>query len=184
MTLETQDLLLIPPDLSLSEALAEYWRRNRDFLAPYEPIRPEKFFTAGHQRQILQEELEGVAAGTRVRFYITRREQPEEIIGSIGLTNIVRGAFHSCFMGYQLDERFLNRGYMTQTVNAVVDYAFQVLKLHRIEGNVMPRNRRSIRVAEKCGFVQEGISKEYLSINGVWEDHVHMVRLNRSLPPV
>lgn len=41
----------------------------------------------------------------------------------------------------------------------------------------MPRNKRSLRVLEKCGFREEGLARSYLKINGVWEDHVHMVRL-------
>lgn len=67
---------------------------------------------------------------------------------------------------------------MTKAVNEVVDYAFNVLKLHRIEANVMPRNIASKRVLEKCGFIEEGYSKKYLYINGVWEDHIHMVKFN------
>ena len=60
----------------------------------------------------------------------------------------------------------------------VVRYAFAEAGLHRVEANVMPRNKPSLRVLEKNGFVNEGLSKYYLNINGVWEDHVHMVRIN------
>ena len=63
----------------------------------------------------------------------------------------------------------------------LVKYAFEELHLHRIEGNVMPRNLASIRVLEKNHFVNEGISKHYLKINGIWEDHVHMVRINYAM---
>ena len=44
----------------------------------------------------------------------------------------------------------------------------------------MPRNKASLRVLEKNGFTNEGTASEYLNINGVWEDHIHMVKLNRS----
>jgi ribosomal-protein-alanine N-acetyltransferase len=50
--------------------------------------------------------------------------------------------------------------------------------LHRIEANIIPRNAASLRVAEKAGFLPEGIARKYLKIHGVWEDHVHMVRMN------
>lgn len=70
---------------------------------------------------------------------------------------------------------------MTETTKAVVKYAFKDLGLHRIEGNVMPRNERSLRVVEKCGFQSEGIAEKYLKINGVWEDHVHMVIRNHAM---
>ncbi|EHL04332.1 hypothetical protein HMPREF0322_05026 [Desulfitobacterium hafniense DP7] len=70
---------------------------------------------------------------------------------------------------------------MTQAVCAVADFAFSDLHLHRIEGNIMPRNQASLRVLEKCGFVNEGMSKKYLKINDIWEDHVHMVLINEHM---
>ena len=67
---------------------------------------------------------------------------------------------------------------MTAAVGMVVRYAFAEAGLHRVEANVMPRNRPSLRVLEKNGFINEGLSRCYLNINGVWEDHIHMVRIN------
>lgn len=69
---------------------------------------------------------------------------------------------------------------MTQAVSAITKIAFEELKLHRIEANVMPFNKASLRVLEKCGFENEGLSKKYLKINNVWEDHIHMVKLNEN----
>ena len=70
---------------------------------------------------------------------------------------------------------------MTMAVDMVTAYAFSVLGLHRLEANVMPRNKASLRVLEKNGFLNEGLSKYYLNINEVWEDHIHMVKLNESM---
>ena len=67
---------------------------------------------------------------------------------------------------------------MTMAVNMISSYAFQTLGLHRLEANVMTGNKASLRVLEKNQFVNEGISRYYLNINGVWEDHIHMVKLN------
>jgi len=55
---------------------------------------------------------------------------------------------------------------------------FNEFGLHRIEANIMPKNKRSLRVAPKLGFVNEGTASQYLKINGKWEDHIHMVLLN------
>ena len=70
---------------------------------------------------------------------------------------------------------------MTEAVNECVRIAFEELGLHRIEANIMPKNKASLGLARKCGFREEGISPKYLKINGVWEDHIHMVKLNESL---
>lgn len=67
---------------------------------------------------------------------------------------------------------------MTEAVGKVTEIAFGRLGLHRIEANIMPWNTRSLRVVQKNGFVNEGIARDYLLINGKWEDHIHMVKLN------
>lgn len=160
--------------------MADYYRRNRDFLAPFEPVREPAFFTVEGQRALLETEAEQAAAGQVCRFYLSRKDESGAVIGMVALNGIVRGAFQSCFLGCKPDMEHLNRGYMTEAVKAVKQIAFTLLKLHRIEANIMPRNAPSLRVAEKCGFQFEGLARNYLKINGVWEDHIHMVLLNEA----
>ena len=130
---------------------------------------------------MLRQELDRAQAGTDYRFYLFLPEQPALLIGVVGLNNLVRGCFQSCFLSYKLDQNYVNRGYMTEAVQTVVHYAFDTLALHRVEANIMPRNLPSLRVAEKCSFQSEGLARRYLRINGVWEDHLHLVRLNAEL---
>lgn len=171
-------ILLLPPDISLAAPAAEYYHRNREFLQAFEPAREEAFFTAAYQEKLLKQEQMAWEAGTSARFYIQLPERPEQVIGIIGLNNIIRGAFQSAFLGYKLDKIYVNKGYMSMAVALVVQYAFEELSLHRIEANVMPHNRASLRVLEKNHFINEGMSRAYLKINGVWEDHIHMVRIH------
>ena len=193
----TADLVLMPAEESLAGALCDYFRRNREFLTDYMPAWTESFFTERTQLESIRGHMENAKNRTGYRYYIMPKEEKGKIIGTIGLNNIVWGSFLSCFMGYMLDEVYINRGYMTQAVeactrfafgpaalhrvDAVANTAFNEIGLHRIEANIMPKNARSLRVAEKCGFVREGMSKKYLCINGVWEDHVHMVKLNENM---
>lgn len=178
MTLTSGPLTLVSADPALAEALVEYYCRNRDFLRAFEPTREESFFTAAHQRSLLEQAAREETQKSGYRFYIFHEAAPELIIGTVGFSNVVWGAFRSAFLGYKLDLAYLNRGYMTRSVALVTEYAFKTLGLHRIEANVMPKNKQSLRVLEKNGYEPEGISKHYLNINGIWEDHIHMVRLN------
>ena len=173
---ETARLVLRPAAPDLSAAVADYYVRNRAFLAPFDPAREEDFFTAEGQRVLLEEEAARREAGRSHRFYLSLKERPGEVVGLVGLNDLVRGAFQSCFLGYKLDGALLNRGYMTEAVRETVRIAFGELGLHRVEANIMPRNVPSLRVAEKAGFYREGLALKYLRINGVWEDHIHMVR--------
>lgn len=179
--MKNQWIQLVPADTSLVERVVDYYQRNRDFLAAYEPARDEAFFSLDHQKAVLEKEMAAFEARTAFRFYITSTEWPSQIIGMIGLNNVVWGAFCSAFLGYKLDKDYVNKGYMSTAVKMLTQYAFEELGLHRIEANVMPKNKASLRVLEKNHFVNEGLSKYYLQINGVWEDHIHMVKINYAM---
>lgn len=181
--LKTDRLLLLPAAPELARRVADYYTRNRAFLRAFEPARPEAFFTAAGQRADLAREEQEAAACRGARYFLELREQPGTVIGCAALNNIVLGSFRSAFLGYKMDEALQGRGYMTEAVGAVTEFAFAVLRLHRVEANVMPRNGRSLRVLQKCGYRPEGLACRYLSINGVWEDHIHMVRLNEERQP-
>lgn len=181
ITMKNQSIQLVPPDLSLAEQAVDYYNRNREFLKAFEPVRNGAFFTLEYQREILREEMAAYEGRTAFRFYIMPVEQPSKIIGIIGLNNVIWGAFCSAFLGYKSDKDFVNRGYMSIAVAMLTKYAFEELGLHRIEANVMPKNKASLRVLEKNQFINEGISKYYLKINGVWEDHIHMVKINYAM---
>ena len=178
MVLETTRLFLKSPFEVTGTAVRNYYWENREFLKEFSPIREAEFYTEGFQSRQLEEQRLLWQAGTGFRFYICRKAAPEEVIGSLALNNVVRGAFHSCFLGYQLDAEHARQGYMTEAINRMVEFAFQELNLHRIEANIIPRNIPSRALAEKCSFQIEGLSPKYLKINGVWEDHVHYVIRN------
>jgi ribosomal-protein-alanine N-acetyltransferase len=86
-------------------------------------------------------------------------------------------------LGYKLDADEINKGYMTEALRKGIDIAFNEVGLHRIEANIMPKNKRSLRTVEKLGFYNEGLAYKYLKINGKWEDHIHMVLLNEEEQP-
>lgn len=179
--MKNQFIQLVPADPSLAQQVVDYYQRNRAFLQAFEPVREEEFYSLEYQRATLEREMAQYEARTAFRFYIIPAEQPSKVIGLIGLNNVVWGAFCSAFLGYKLDQDFINQGYMSSAVAMLTTYAFETLGLHRIEGNVMPKNKASLRVLEKNHFINEGISKYYLKINGVWEDHIHMVKINYAM---
>lgn len=172
------NISLVPADTSFADMLLDYHLRNKSFLQPFEPERKDDFFTKDSQTNILKQEVESIKNGTGYRFYIFHENNQNKIIGKIGLSSLIRGCFHSCFLGYNIDHEYINNGYMTSAVSEISTFAFKTLNLHRIEANVMPHNKPSLRVLQKCGFCEEGLAKKYLLINSVWEDHIHMVKIN------
>ncbi|HWR23314.1 MAG TPA: GNAT family N-acetyltransferase [Feifaniaceae bacterium] len=175
---ETDRLLLKALGPSQAELTLDYYSRNRAFLEEWEPVREEAFYTLQNQRESLTQDQADMEGGRLFRAWIFKKEEEGRAIGTFGFSNIVRGAFWSCFLGYKLDGKETCKGYMTEALGKGISIMFDEYGLHRIEANIMPKNKASLRVAEKLGFLNEGLSRKYLKINGVWEDHIHMVLLN------
>ncbi len=171
--IETDRLILRTGTVRDAAEIVRYFERNRDFLAPFEPIQPPAFYTKVMQKDLVLSDARERDAGNALRFWLFLKEEPERIIGSVRFSGVIRGAFQSCFLGYRLDRFCERKGYMTEALYAAIPYAFRVMSLHRVEANIMPRNAASRRVVEKLGFWEEGLAKRYLKINGEWEDHIH-----------
>ena len=99
------------------------------------------------------------------------RTEDGAIFGIFTLSQIVRGAFQSAYLGYYGHARHARRGYMRAALELVLDHAFGPLALHRVEANIQPGNAPSIALARGAGFRLEGFSPRYLLIGGRWRDH-------------
>jgi ribosomal-protein-alanine N-acetyltransferase len=162
-------------------AVVDYYTRNKGFLKEWEPIRTDDYYTEPFLQDLIQKDYQNIQGRTLLRLWIYKKDNDKKIIGTISFSNIVYGSFQSCHLGYKLDQREINHGYITEALQRGIDIIFQEYRLHRIEANIMPQNARSLRVTEKLGFRHEGLAKQYLMINGKWEDHIHMVLLNENL---
>ena len=109
-------------------------------------------------------------------FFIFRKLD-EVLIGALTLANIRRGCAQAGSLGYWIGAAYARQGHMTAAVNAIVPFAFDTLKLHRIEAACIPANVASVRLLEKTGFKREGFARQYLCINGIWQDHWLYARL-------
>jgi [ribosomal protein S5]-alanine N-acetyltransferase len=151
-------------------ALAALQRKNRAFLAPYEPVRDESFFTEDGQREVVRTALERHAEGT-VRPHVVL-DEGGRVVGRVTLNDIVRGPLQSCSLGYWLARDATGRGLATAAVRDMQRVAFDELGLHRIQAGTLVDNVRSQRVLERTGFTRFGLAPGYLHVAGQWRDHV------------
>ncbi len=157
--------------------IASYFQRNREFLKPWEPRRQEIFYTVAGwaQRLIKMEELHKFALG----FYCLLVDaDSDEMLGTISFSNLSRFPLYSATVGYSMDEDAQGHGYMSRGLKMACEYMFSVQNLHRIQAGFMPHNKRSEAVLTGNGFEREGYAKDYLLIDGVWQDHVLMSLVN------
>lgn len=181
ISLQTEHLIIRTLCIDDAEILNNYLIRNTSFFKAYAPLRPNETFTIEWQQKKISEHLESRLKEQEIRFFLFESNNPTEIIGDIGYSNIIKGAFWSCFLGYRMDEQKTRKGFMFEALGKTNQFMFDVLKLHRIEANIMPHNTASIRLTEKLGFEFEGYSKNYLKLNGKWEGHNRYALLNTAI---
>ncbi len=170
--IETERLVIRLADAADVPEIIRYYRENRDHLQPFSPVFASDFLDEALWLDQVGNRAQEMAAGAGFRGFLFPRATPSWIIGNLNLTQVHRGAFQSCVLGYNLAAGEQGKGYMTEAVRAAVGFAFDTWKLHRVAANYMPRNTRSAAVLERCGFKAEGRAPAYLLINGLWEDHV------------
>jgi len=178
--LTSKNLILEIPKVKMANKVLDYYIRNRDAFKIWEPLRGQDFYTLEYHKIALKSGMQKANTGKEYAFLIFSKEdgRKKTVLGKLTFSSIVKGPFLSCFVGYSTDIAVQNKGYMTEALEAGINFIFNTVGLHRIEANIMPRNISSLRVVEKLGFQNEGLSPKYLKINGVWEDHVHMVLRN------
>ena len=149
--------------------LVSLLRANREFLAPWEPLRTDEFFTIEHQQTAIATTLEQYEQGTVMPHVIL---DDGTIVGRVTLNNIVRGPLQSAKIGAWVASAANGRGVASTALKAMIPVAFDELKLHRIAAATLLHNVRSQRVLERYGFTRIGVAPRYLQIEGIYQDHV------------
>lgn len=172
--LKTERLRLTIPGAKAAPAWVEFSRANREHLAPWNPPMAAGDLDVGACAQMLEKRVEAARDGTRYSFCVFERAAGPSgpLLGYLNFSQIVRGVFLACYMGYALADSAQGRGYMTEAARAGIDFMFNHVRLHRIMANYMPANARSAAVLRRLGFTIEGTARNYLYLAGAWQDHV------------
>ncbi len=151
--------------------MTQFRNRNKQHLTRWEPTRPSGFFTEGFWEMQLRFAIRDFRNSESACLAILNRNE-SQVIGVCNYTNIVRGTFQSCHLGYALDVSHEGQGLMSEALEGANLYMFNEQKLHRIMANYIPGNVRSGNLLRRLGFIEEGHARSYLKINGRWEDHI------------
>jgi [ribosomal protein S5]-alanine N-acetyltransferase len=149
---------------------------SRDFLTPWEPTWPADDLTRGSFRRRMKRYSEDQRSDLAYPFFIFRKGDGV-LVGGLTLANVRRGCAQAGSLGYWMGAAYAGKGHMTAAVTAVLPFAFGTLRLHRVEAACIPANVASIRLLEKTGFRREGFARQYLCIDGLWQDHLLYARL-------
>lgn len=176
--LETKRLVLRVGGEEDAAGLLDYITRNRQYHARWEPRVAETFFTLEVQRRVILRRIEDFACGDAACFLLFDRAAPGRVIGRCNFSEIVRGPFQACYLGYGIDREYEGKGFMAEALRRALDWVFTELRLHRVMANHRPDNERSAQLLQRLGFTREGYAKDYLYIDGHWTDHVLTALIN------
>ena len=171
-----EGIILRTPQMTDYADWAALREASREFLTPWEPTWPPDELSRAAFRRRIRRYAEDLRTDQGYAFLIIRSSD-QALVGGLTLANIRRGVAQAASLGYWTGLPFVRRGYMTAAVRAVMPFTFNALHLHRLEAACIPSNIASIRLLENTGFVREGYAREYLCINGTWQDHLLYARL-------
>lgn len=169
---ETSRLILkvLPPEAA--PMIRQFYQDNRTFLEPFEPLRPENFYTTEFHHANLLCEYNAFLRLSYFRYWLFSKDIPDKPLGSVCFSNILHGAFEHGMVGYKLGQHNCHNGYMYEALSLLIPLLCKELRLHRLEAYVQPDNTPSIRLLTKLGFVEEGYLQKYAEICGKWTDHL------------
>src|SRR5262245_40090611 len=174
--IEGKNVFLRAPQMADHTEWAALRDASRAFLTPWEPTWPADDLTRSAFRRRLRRYAEDQRTDQAYAFFLFRSSD-EVLVGGLTLANLRRGVAQAGSLGYWIGQPYAHKGYMTAAVRALIPYAFGTLRLHRLEAACIPTNVASISLLERTGFEREGYAREYLCINGLWQDHLLYARL-------
>lgn len=173
-TILTDRLLLTVPDKEAAAGYAQFCRENSAFLKPWQGPFYQREFAVDFWQASLEKRRLAMTADRGYSFGIFWRDAGLQgpLLGYCNFSEVVRGLFQACYLGYALAQSAQRKGVMTEALGGAIEYMFSSVKIHRVMANYMPHNTRSAAVLQRLGFTIDGAAKDYLFINGQWRDHV------------
>jgi ribosomal-protein-alanine N-acetyltransferase len=173
--LQTKRLLVRLAQPGMQAAMARFLEDNfAGHLDRWSPPVASQFFTEAFWAERLPVAVDDYLGDRAARFVMQLAGAPlgGQIVGTCNYTNIVRGAFHACHLGYQVARDHQGLGIMAEALRAANAFVFEQMRMHRIMANFRPENDRSRALLRRLGFAEEGFARDYLYIDGAWRDHV------------
>ena len=144
---------------------------SKSFLSPWEP----QWDASSCSRRAFMRYLKNssyLANIDRSYSFLIFKEEDKNLVGGINVFNVRRGVSQSSSIGYWIGKKYSRKGYMSEALQILLPSLFVDLRLNRIEAAVLKNNKPSRNLLEKIGFIQEGICRSYLKIDGKWQDHI------------
>lgn len=170
--IETERLILRMAEVTDAPEIVRYFSENRAHLAGSRPRMQPEFFTEEFWRSQAHAALSEFRTDRSLRLFLFEKPRATRVVGNVNFVQFQRGAAHYCTLGYGIAADREGRGLMREALQAGIRHVFGELNMHRIQANYVPWNRRSGGLLRRLGFSVEGYARDYLYLDGEWQDHV------------
>ncbi|MGZ3708335.1 MAG: GNAT family N-acetyltransferase [Bdellovibrionota bacterium] len=160
------------PGVADAQAILDYYERNREHLRAFEPLRSPEYYTVSYWETLIPKFHSAFQEDRALKLFLFSKESPSLVLGAIEYSNFSRGPFQACNLGYSITGDLQGQGFMSEALRATNQFVFEKLGFHRIMANYLPHNIRSGVLLKKLGFAVEGYARDYLKIQGEWQDHI------------
>lgn len=159
-------------------AVLSFLKKNRDIFEPFETFKQNIYYTEIYQRRNLKLEYTSFLSLKYIRYYVFKKGNANDIIGTISFSNILKHPYSSACIGYKFDREYQHLGYASEAVTCAAFAAFRDAGFHRLEAFVLPENLPSVKLLERIGFDYEGLGRELICIQGEYKDHLRYALIN------
>ncbi len=171
LTLQGDKIFMRAPKLEDWKDWSAVRAKNQMRLKPYEPSWAPDSLSQDFFRRRYQRQKHDWLSDRHYPLLIFNKEE-KSLIGGMNINNVCRGAAQFASLGYWIDHEHEGRGLMSEALQLTLELCFSHLNLHRVQASCLPQNKRSKNLLLKNGFVKEGFAKNYLRIDGRWQDHI------------
>ena len=178
LTLETDRLVLRALKEKDWQKVLRFLEKGKDVFERYEAAKPPLYYSKIYQKGVLNQEYNAMVANRYVRYYVSLKEEPDIVIGTVSCGSITSDPFYCGTLGYKFDKDYWHKGYATEAIRCTINQVFKELRLHRLIANVMETNNPSIKLLENMGFRLEGLCEKNIKVNGEWQNHRLYAMLN------
>ena len=152
-------------------------RRSEKYLKPWEPDWSETHLSRTSYKSRIAAYNRMAELGTGYPYHIFAGSNLG-LVGACNISRLQKAPAQSASLGYWVGEEYARQGFARGAVRAALRFCFEDLGLHRVEAAVQANNEPSIKLLNALGFKREGTAREYLKINGQWQDHDIYSRLS------
>ena len=167
----TDRLQLTVLNMEYADRILEFLMEGRETFAMVESPKPEGFYPLNYQSALAHAEYDSFMKGKYFRYYVTLKEAPEHIIGTVSFGNILKAPYNSCIIGYKFLPEYHHKGYATESLRRLIQAVFAENRIHRIEALCLPDNTASIKLLSGLNFQYEGVAHSVLELPDGYRDH-------------